>query len=112
MKSHKRAPEGETLLIAQFGGDFSSEKYDFPDETVIEETLLALRPLFQGESDSPSFSQVKRWRYSQPIGMVAFSAVNPASSRIVVAGDALRPDNGRIHQAYESGLEAAALLTA
>ena len=111
MKSLKRAPNGETLLIAQFGGDFSNEKYDFPDETVIEEALQALRPLFQGASDSPTFSQVKRWRYSQPIGMVAFSAVNPASSRIVVAGDALRPDNGRIHQAYESGLEAAALLS-
>ncbi len=111
MKSPRRAPKGETLLIAQFGGDFSREKYDFSDDAVIEETLLALRPLFQGEADSLSFSQVKRWRYSQPIGMVAFSKVNPTPSRIVVAGDALRPDNGRIHQAYESGLEAAAFLS-
>lgn len=111
MKSHTRAPKGETLLIAQFGGNFSREKYDCPDEVVIQETLRALRPLFGAESDSPlSFAEVKRWRYSQPIGMVAFSTVNPAPSLVVVAGDALRPDNGRVHQAYESGLEAAAFL--
>jgi hypothetical protein len=39
--------------------------------------------------------------------MAHFADFNPDGSRIFICGDALRPENGRIHQSYECGLEAA-----
>ena len=107
LKSPHRAPKGEFLLIAQFGGDFSRDHYDDQDSDILSATYAGLSALLPPEAQSPLFSQVKRWRFSQPVGMIEFNTVNSKTSRLIVAGDALRPGNGRVHEAYESGLEAA-----
>lgn len=106
-KAPERAPNGEVLLIAQLGAETSRSHYDAPDADILALTLAELRPLFGTGYDFPLWSQVKRWRYSQPRSMADFATVNPPGSRVLVCGDALRPENGRIHQAYASGLEAA-----
>ena len=62
---------------------------------------------------APLWTQVKRWKFSQPYGMVHFEEVNfeGMASSVIVCGDALRPEGGRVQQAYQSGLDAAALIT-
>ncbi len=113
-KAPERAPNGEAVLIAQLGPLFSSLCYGEADETIIGRTLNELRPLFGEIYEQPTWAQVKRWKYSQPRGTVRFEEVNAAEyeSPIIVCGDALRPENGRIHQAYASGLEAAETIRA
>jgi predicted NAD/FAD-dependent oxidoreductase len=101
------APDGETLLIAQMGPAFSAEYYSADDSEITALALAEIQRLFGATYPAPLWSEVKRWRYAQPRGMVAFEAVNPTASPVVVCGDALRPENGRVHQAYSSGLEAA-----
>jgi predicted NAD/FAD-dependent oxidoreductase len=109
LKAPERAPGGEALLIAQLGPLFSRLCAAEPDELIVGRTLNELRPLFGDLYDRPLWAQVKRWRYSQPRGTVGFVEVNPpdSPSSILVCGDALQPGNGRIQQAYASGLEAA-----
>ena len=110
-KAPERAPNGETVLIAQMGPKFSNICYLEDDAMLVGRTLNELRPLFGDTYDSPIWTQVKRWKFSQPHGMVHFEEVNFAgmSSSVIVCGDALRPEGGRVHQAYASGLEAATL---
>jgi renalase len=111
-KGPSRVPSGEAALIAQLGPTISQEFYEAPDTEVRDLTLGELHTLFGDTYAHPAWMQVKRWRYSQPRGMTDFDTVNPAGtgSRIVVCGDALRPENGRVYQAYSSGLEAAKFL--
>ena len=106
-KAPERAPNGMALLIAQFGPQWSADHYQDDDARLISETLEALRPLFGGLYAQPEWAQAKRWRYSQPRGMADFAAVNPEPGPALICGDALRPNNGRVHEAYASGLEAA-----
>ncbi len=108
-KCPERVPNGGAALIAQLGPEVSHERYAAPDAEVLALTLGELRHLFGEVYAQPDWWQVKRWRYSQPRGFAEFEAVNPLESdlRVVVCGDGLRPDNGRVHQAYASGLEAA-----
>jgi renalase len=113
-KSPDRAPAGEAILIAQLGPLYSKICYLEEEPLVIGRTLNELRPLFGEQYDQPNWAQVKRWKYSQPNGMVHFFEVNwpEMSSLVVICGDALRPENGRVHEAYASGLEAAEFLLA
>jgi renalase len=112
IKAPERAPAGEAVLIAQLGPLFSRMCYLEDEAMVIGRTLNELKPLFGTQYDQPDWAQVKRWKYSQPHGMVHFFEVNwpEMSSSVVICGDALRPENGRVHQAYASGLEAAAFV--
>ena len=106
-KAPERAPNGEALLIAQFGPQWSIDNYDQPEAVLRAAALEHLRPLFGSLYDAPQWAQVKRWRYAQPRGMAEFHAANPEASAVLVCGDGLAEGNGRVHQAYASGLQAA-----
>lgn len=106
-KAPERAPNGEALLLAQFGPQWSKDNYEQPEEAIRAAALEHLRPLFGALYQTPQWAQMKRWRYSQPRGMADFRAVNPEPGPVLVCGDGLSPDNGRVHQAYASGLKAA-----
>ncbi len=110
-KSPERAPNGEAVLIAQMSPKFSSFFYDGDDNFLTWRVLDELQTLFGNAYTAPLWSQVKRWKFAQPHGMVRFEEVNFSgmASSVLVCGDALRPEGGRVHQAYESGLEAAKL---
>ncbi len=113
-KGSSRVPPGSAVLVAQLGPQVSQEFYGAPEEEVFDLTLRELRTLFGDAYACPEWRQLKRWRYSHPRGMADFATVNPSptASRLVVCGDALRPENGRVYQAYSSGLAAADLLLA
>ncbi len=108
-KSPLRAPKGESILIAQLGPLYSRWCFAEEEPMVVGRTINELHLLFGETYDSPVWSHVTRWKYSQPRGMVSFSEANPHDmlSSIWVSGDGTRPDSGRIHQAYSAGLEAA-----
>lgn len=110
-KSPERAPNGEALLIAQMGPKFSTFFYDAEESLLVWRVVDSLKTLFGETYATPLWNQVKRWKYSQPYGKVHFEEVNFAgmASSVIVCGDALRPEGGRVPQAYSSGLEAAAL---
>lgn len=110
VKTPERAPNGRAVLIAQLGGEFSAAYYRSSDEEIRDATLSELATVFGSDYACPAWWQVKRWLYSQPTNMVAFAEVNPNGSRVVVCGDGLRPDRGRVHQAFASGQEAAEFL--
>lgn len=110
-KCAERAPHGEAVLIAQMGPKFSKFHYDEDDAMIAGRTLNELGSLLGTAYDSPLWFQIKRWKFAQPHGMVHFEEVNfpGMSSSVLICGDALRPENGRVHHAYASGQEAAEL---
>ncbi len=111
-KAPERAPHGESVLIAQMSPKFSKLYYEGDDSLLVWRTLDGLKTLFGDTYTQPLWTQTKRWKYSQPYGMVHFEEVNFAgmSSSVIMCGDALRPEGGRVPQAYMSGLQAAALV--
>lgn len=111
-KAPERAPNGETLLIAQFGPLFSSLCYEEEEGMLISRTLTELQTLFGSLYDRPAWAQVKKWRYSQPRARVWFeeASFQGMNSLVYLAGDGLRPGGGRIQEAYLSGKEAAAAI--
>ncbi|HLH79773.1 MAG TPA: FAD-dependent oxidoreductase [Chthonomonas sp.] len=114
LKAPERAPNGESLLIAQWGPAMSKVCFEEAEEMVVGRTLNELKRLFGETYERPLWTQVKRWRYSQPRGMMPFEMINPPAvdSLIYVAGDGTRPEGGRIHQAYLSGVETAEAILA
>ncbi len=110
-KCSERAPNGEAVLIAQMSPKFSSFFYDGEDNFLTWRVLDELQTLFGSAYATPFWSQVKRWKFAQPHGMVRFEEVNFSgmASSVLICGDGLRPEGGRVHQAYASGLEAAQL---
>ncbi len=107
-KSPGRAPEGGTALGAQLSAEYSLLHYTWPDEEIVQATLLHIARLYGPSFATPVATAVKRWKYSQPTATADFDNVNPPGSRLIVAGDGLAA--GRVEEAYESGLRAARLL--
>ncbi len=96
------------VLVAQMGARFSKYCYLEEDAITASRVIAEVESLLGSEFRSPDWYQVKRWRYSQPVGMVYFDDANPAGSEgaLLVCGDGLRPNGGKIHEAYLSGIEA------
>ncbi len=109
MKSSHRAPEGVTTMLAQMGPRFSKYSFLESDELVVGRTLLELEPMFGYTFNKPMWASVKRWRDSQPMGYVRFAEANPEEilPEVVVCGDGLIKGGGKVHLAWESGIEAA-----
>ncbi len=96
------------VLIAQMGPRFSKYCYFEEDALTASRVISDIRNVVGEPFHSPDWFQVKRWKYSQPIGMVYFDDANPQGSEglLLVCGDGLRPNAGKIHEAYLSGVEA------
>ncbi len=96
------------VLIAQMGTRFSKYCYLEEDAITASRVVTELQSMVGPSFQSPDWYQVKRWRYSQPIGMVHFEEANPAGNEgnLLVCGDGLRPNGGKIHEAYLSGVDA------
>ena len=102
-ENHKQEIGG-AAFVAQLGPAWSEAHYEDSEEDILAATLGFIAPIL-GELGAPIWSNVKRWRYSQPRETVSFEEANPAGSSVIVCGDALA--KGRAPDAYDSGLEAA-----
>jgi hypothetical protein len=109
VKSTGRAPDGHSALVAQLAPSYSLANFAAEDDRIVGDTLDYIARLYGDGWDQPETFAVKRWKYSQPDSVALFESVNEPNSRLVVSGDGVVA--GRIENAYDSGLKAAALLT-
>ncbi len=105
VKSADRAPEGCTAVVAQMSPAYSRLHFDSQDADIIHDAGDFLARIFGAAWMKPAVTDVKRWKYSLPESLALFESVNPAKSRLVIAGDALL--GGRVEYAYETGIWAA-----
>lgn len=105
IKSPNRAPIGNSAVVAQLGGSFSQSAWLWTDSQIIQQSTGQLATLFGQKMLRPVFSNVKKWKYSQPEEIAMFDTVNNHQRQIIVAGDGLM--GGRTELAFESGLRAA-----
>ena len=108
VKSPDRAPEGGSAIVLQMSPAYSQDHYQTDDEKVLKDVLPWVVQLFGPAFANPVAVDTKRWKYSQPETIAVFESVNRQPNGIVLAGDGLSA--GRVERAFESGLEAAALL--
>lgn len=105
IKSPGRAPIGHSAVVAQMSARFSQSAWLWPDEQVIKQATGTLTTLFGEKMLRPAYSNVKKWKYSQPEEIAMFDTVNHHQRQIIIAGDGLA--GGRTELAFESGLRAA-----
>ena len=110
LKSPGRAPSGHTAMVVQLSPTYSLANFAAEEERVVGDTLDYITWLYGKEWDQPVVAAVKRWKYSQPETVSLFDTVNGPGEKVVVSGDGVLA--GRIENAYDSGLKAAALLMA
>ncbi len=108
VKSPGRAPEGHTAIVIQTAPSYSLNNFAAQDSQIVDDMLDYLGWAFGNDWKSPEVFRVKRWKYSQPDSVALFESVNDPSSRLVISGDGVLA--GRIENAYDSGMKAAALL--
>ncbi len=109
VKSPGRAPIGHSALVIQMAPSYSLNNFGATDEKIVEDALDYLVWLLGEEWRKPDVSLVKRWKYSQPDSVALFETVNDPRSRVIISGDGVLA--GRVENAYDSGLKAAALLS-
>lgn len=109
LKSPGRAPEGKTAMVAQMSPAYSLKNFSATSERIIGDVLDYIARLYGDNWNQPEVADVKRWKYSQPESVSLFETVNDPKQRIIVAGDGVLA--GRVENAYDSGVKAAALLT-
>jgi renalase len=100
-------PHGQgSALVAQLGHEASCALWGESDETIAERTTEWIAAILGSDFRSALQHEVYRWRYSQPRNTVDFETVNPPGTRVLICGDATA--RGRVTDAYDSGLKAAA----
>lgn len=109
VKSPGRAPEGHTAIVLQMAPSYSLSNFAAPDQRIIDDSLDYLAWVFGDDWKPPEVSEVKRWKYSQPDSVALFETVNDPDAKLIISGDGVVA--GRLENAYDSGLKAAALLT-
>lgn len=109
VKSPGRAPEGHTAIVLQMAPSYSLSNFSAPDQRIIDDSLDYLAWVFGDDWKTPEVSEVKRWKYSQPDSVALFETVNDPDAKLIISGDGVVA--GRLENAYDSGLKAAALLT-
>jgi predicted NAD/FAD-dependent oxidoreductase len=100
-------PGGQgSALVAQLGHEVSCKLWDETDDTISRRTTGWIADILGDDFRETLQHEVYRWRYSQPRNTIDFDAVNTPGTRVLVCGDATA--RGRVPDAYDSGLQAAA----
>ena len=97
-------PDNATALIAQLGHEISCDLWDESDQKIVRQTANWIHEI-DARFVSPTWSFIKRWRYSQPRNTIGFEDANAPEDRVLVCGDGL--SQARVPDAYESGKLAA-----
>ena len=99
-------PDGDSLLVVQAGGEWSSEHYDRdPAENVAELAELTAGIVGDERLADPSWTDYQGWRYALPEGSVRRGPLDSAESAgLYCLGDWVVGE-GRIHAALANGLD-------
>ena len=108
-KTPGRAPTGHTALTVLFGPKYSKWHFESPEGELLKDALIDIGRILGEGYETPTVTRTYRWVHGIVETNASFQTVNPAGSRIVVAGDGVM--GGRIEYAYDSGVKAAKLLT-
>ncbi len=100
-------PEGESLLVVQASGDWSTDRYDAdPADNVAELAGHAADIVGDERLADPDWTDHQGWRHAIPEGGVKRGPVDSAESAgLYVLGDWVVGE-GRIHVALANGLDA------
>lgn len=104
-KAPGRAPDGWTAIVAQMSPQFSRDRFESPDEEIVQQAARHVGRLFGPGWDAPEVWKVVRWPMSRPEQTLDFDTVNEPGSKLLVAGDGVA--GSRVEYAYEAGLRAA-----
>jgi len=99
-------PDGESLLVVQAGGEWSSEHYDRdPAENVAELAALTADVVGDERLADPGWTDHQGWRYALPEGSVRRGPLDSAESAgLYCLGDWVVGE-GRVHAALSNGLD-------
>lgn len=102
------APSGHSVIVAQMGETYSLERWDADKEALVNEVAAHVSQLLGERLTDFDWSDIQRWRYSQPNTLADPSQLNGILRGLWFAGDYLR--GGRVHLAAESGESVAAAI--
>ncbi|MES3161493.1 MAG: NAD(P)-binding protein [Halorubrum sp.] len=99
-------PDGESLLVVQAGGEWSTEHYDAdPTENVAALAAHAAEVVGDERLANPDWTDHQGWRYAIPEGGVKRGPVDSAADAgLYVLGDWVVGE-GRLHAALANGLD-------
>ena len=101
-----RAPEGDSILIAQMSADWTQRHYDAPQSEVVSAATDAVTSLW-GTLPAPLWTDTQRWKYALPNASADLDALTEAADLgLFFAGD-FTAGKGRVHLALEEGIAAA-----
>jgi hypothetical protein len=103
-------PDGESLLIAQMGPEWSAERADADRDAVVAEAAdLVADLLDEDRLADPDWTDLARWRHALADDAADPRPVARAADRgLFVAGDWVTGGPSRLHSSLRSGLDAAA----
>ncbi|PJF31253.1 MAG: FAD-dependent oxidoreductase [Candidatus Thermofonsia Clade 1 bacterium] len=102
------APSGHSVIVAQMGEMYSLERWDADKEALVNEVAAHVSELLGERLTDFDWSDIQRWRYSQPNTLADPNQLNGILRGLWFAGDYLR--GGRVHLAAESGESVAAAI--
>lgn len=94
-------PSGHSVVVAQMGEAYSLERWDADKEALVNEVAVHISQLLGERLTDFDWSDIQRWRYSQPNTLADPSQLNGVLRGLWFTGDYLR--GGRVHLAAESG---------
>ncbi|WP_255149413.1 NAD(P)/FAD-dependent oxidoreductase [Halorarius halobius] len=101
-------PDGESLLVAQMGPDWSERRYDDDPDAVCGDAAAVVAELLDDDRlADPDWTDHQGWKYALPeAGLDGDTRPGAEAHDLYVAGDWVAGE-GRVHAALRSGLEAA-----
>lgn len=98
-------PANAGVLVAQMVGSYSLTHWDDPHEQIIADVAQQTSQVFGEDLTTPDWTDLQKWRYSQPDQLVEAGQLNQVIRGLWFAGDYLR--GGRVHLAADTGYEVA-----
>jgi predicted NAD/FAD-dependent oxidoreductase len=98
-------PPEYSVFVVQMSADYSLQHWDTPPADMILEVARMVADVLQEDLATPSWTDMQKWRYSQPDVLIDIDKVNGVQRGLWFAGDYQR--GGRVHYAAEIGAEVA-----
>jgi predicted NAD/FAD-dependent oxidoreductase len=104
-------PEGESVLVAQTGPNWTAERVDEDPESYADDIRNHMEEILVADLRQPSWYDVQRWRYAVPEeGLPPDQRPEGGTIGLFLAGDYVG-GNGSVETALETGLDAALRIT-